>query len=143
DFTDPWSDSPYLFLQHGYGRSGAFWYQWLPTLGRHFRVVYPDLRGCGSSSTDFNLACGYTLESLSDDVIAIADALGIDSFHYCGESIGGLIGLAVAARYPARIKSLVNISGPVYISEAAKRGNALGCVSWAAAIRELGPRTWL
>jgi len=143
DFTDPWSDSPYLFLQHGYGRSGAFWYQWVPALSRHFKVVCPDLRGCGRSLADFDLASGYTLESLSDDVIAIADALDIDSFHYCGESIGGLIGLAVAARHPARIRSLVNISGPVFISEGAKRGNALGCASWAAAIRELGPRTWV
>lgn len=143
DFTDPWSDPPYLILQHGYGRSGEFWYQWVPTLSRHFKVVCPDMRGCGRSDSDFDHASGYTLESLSDDIMAIANALNIDSFHYCGESIGGLIGLAAAARYPDRIRTLVNMSGPVFISETAKRGNALGCASWPAAIRELGPRTWL
>ena len=30
DFTDPWDERPFLLLQHGNGRSAAFWYRWLP-----------------------------------------------------------------------------------------------------------------
>ncbi len=30
DFTDPWADAPFLFLQHGYGRSSKFCFQWVP-----------------------------------------------------------------------------------------------------------------
>ena len=45
DFTDPWADAPYLFLQHGYGRRGKFWFQWVPLLSRYFKVVCPDMRG--------------------------------------------------------------------------------------------------
>lgn len=143
DFTDPWARAPYLFLQHGYGRRGQFWYQWVPLLARHFRIVCPDMRGQGASSGSFDLATGFTLETLSDDVIAIADALGADTFHYCGESIGGLTGMAVAGRYPDRVRTLVNVSGPVFISEAAKKGYAVGQASWPEAIRILGPRAWL
>lgn len=47
DFTDPWKNAPYLILQHGYGRSGMFWYGWVPYLSRHFKIVRPDLRGLG------------------------------------------------------------------------------------------------
>lgn len=143
DFTDPWSNAPYLFLQHGYGRRGEFWYQWVPLLSRHFKIITPDMRGQGQSSKDFDMSTGFTLETLSDDVMAIANDLGVDSFHYCGESIGGLIGLALAGRYPAHVKTLINVSGPVFISDAAKKGYALGEASWPEAVRVLGPRVWL
>lgn len=143
DYTDPWSEAPYLFLQHGYGRNGDFWYQWVPALCRHFKVVCPDLRGHGQSSQEFDLNTGFTLETLSDDVIAIADELGAETFHYVGESIGGLVGLATAGRYPDRVRTLTNVSGPVFISEGARTGYALGHESWPEAVRQLGPREWL
>lgn len=143
DYTDPWSDAPYLFLQHGYGRHGGFWYQWVPELCRRFKVVCPDLRGHGRSGHEFDLATGYTLTTLSDDVIAIADSLGAQTFHYAGESIGGLVGLATAGRYPDRIRTLANVSGPVFISEGARKAYALGHESWPDAVRKLGPREWL
>ncbi|KAA0892854.1 alpha/beta fold hydrolase [Pusillimonas sp. ANT_WB101] len=143
DYTDPWTDAPYLFLQHGYGRNSAFWYQWVPRLSRQFRVVCPDLRGHGQSGREFDLDTGFTLETLSDDVIAIADALGVDKFHYAGESIGGLVGLATAGRYPDRVQTLTNVSGPVFISEGARVGYALGEASWPDAVRNLGAREWL
>jgi len=143
DYTDPWKNAPYLILQHGYGRNGFFWYQWIPQLCRQYRVICPDLRGHGQSGKDFDLATGFTLENLSDDVIAIADSLGIEQFHYAGESIGGLVGLATAGRYPDRVLSLTNVSGPVFISAGARTAYALGCSSWPEAIRKLGPRQWL
>jgi len=143
DFTDAWADAPYLFLQHGYGRRGRFWFQWVPLLSRYFKVVCPDMRGQGASSRDFDIDTGFTLETLSDDVIAIADHLGARRFHYCGESIGGLIGLALAGRYPERVLTLCNVSGPVFISAAARQGYALGQGSWPEAVRKLGPREWL
>ena len=39
DYTDPWRDAPHLILQHGYGRSGRFWYSWVP--GEDFMPVSP------------------------------------------------------------------------------------------------------
>ena len=51
DFTNPWDERPTLLLQHGNGRSGAFWYQWIPLLARDYRVVRVDMRGLGQSSS--------------------------------------------------------------------------------------------
>lgn len=39
DFTDPWKNAPYLILQHGFDRSGQFWYSWVPYRARWFKVV--------------------------------------------------------------------------------------------------------
>ena len=50
DFTDPWREAPILLLQHGFGRSGKFWFNLIPYLARFYRVVCPDLRGVGQSA---------------------------------------------------------------------------------------------
>src|SRR5574337_514004 len=42
DHTDPWKHAPTLILQHGFGRSGRFWYNFAPYLSRHYRVACPD-----------------------------------------------------------------------------------------------------
>jgi 3-oxoadipate enol-lactonase len=143
DCTDPWLDAPYLFLQHGYGRSGRFWFQWVPQLCREFKVVCADLRGHGRSGHEFALDTDFTLESMSDDVIAIADEVGAKRFHYAGESIGGLVGLATAGRYPQRLLTLTNVAGPVFISQGARTAYALGHGSWPDAVRKLGAREWV
>jgi 3-oxoadipate enol-lactonase len=43
DFTDPWSQPETILMLHGFCRNSRFWYAWVPILGRHFRVVRPDL----------------------------------------------------------------------------------------------------
>ena len=63
DFTDPWRDAPYLILQHGYGRSGRFWYSWVPYLARFYKVVRPDLRGLGGSQVPEDLESGLNPEA--------------------------------------------------------------------------------
>src|SRR3981081_1248144 len=50
DYTDPWRQAPSLILQHGYGRSNKFWFNLIPYLSRHHKVICPDLRGLGQSS---------------------------------------------------------------------------------------------
>ena len=39
DFTDPWVESETIWIQHGFGRSGRFWYHWIPSLARKYRVL--------------------------------------------------------------------------------------------------------
>src|SRR6188768_2127699 len=104
DYTDPWRDAPCLLLQHGYGRSGRFWYSWVPYLSRFYRVVRPDMRGLGESSADFDLAREFTLEHCVGDLLAIVDHLGADAVHICGESAGGMVCMAFAATHPKRVR---------------------------------------
>ncbi|MGE5524408.1 MAG: alpha/beta fold hydrolase [Rhodospirillaceae bacterium] len=120
DYTDPWKNAPYLVLQHGNGRSHRFWYNWVPYLSRHYRVIRPDVRGLGDSSADFDLTKAFTLEHCVDDLLAIIDSLGADSVHVCGESMGGMIGIGLAALHPDRVRTLTLVSTPVYINEKGK-----------------------
>ena len=49
DFTDPWRESDTIWIQHGFGRSGKFWFHWVPSLSRRYRVLRVDMRGHGRS----------------------------------------------------------------------------------------------
>jgi len=115
DYTDPWKNAPYILLQHGNGRSGAFWYSWVPYLSRFYRVVRPDMRGLGNSSADFDLKSDFTLENCVNDLVTIIEDLGAQSVHVCGESAGGMVGIALAALHPQRVRTLTLVSTPVHI----------------------------
>ncbi len=143
DFTDPWANAPCLILQHGYGRSSQFWFQWVPYLCRHFKVVRPDLRGLGRSGKDFDFATGLTAEEYVADIRAIVRDLDDQPVHYCGESIGGILGLAFAGCYPKLVRSLSLVSAPVFFSDGARKGFACGYASWPEAVRQMGPEQWL
>ena len=143
DFTDPWQNAPVVLLQHGNGRSAKFWYQWVPALARHYRVVRPDMRGLGESGRDFDLATELTEEHCVADLVAIIGALGVDSVHFVGESSGGIIGLGLAATHPELVKTLTLAATPVYISDKMKAGYALQHGSRADAMRGMGIRKWV
>ena len=115
DYTDPWKNAPCILLQHGNGRSGAFWYSWVPYLSRFYRVVRPDMRGLGRSSADFDLKSEFTLGNCVEDLVTIIDDLGAQSVHVCGESAGGMVGIALAALHPQRVRTLTLVSTPVSI----------------------------
>ncbi|MCE9638805.1 MAG: alpha/beta hydrolase [Betaproteobacteria bacterium] len=140
DFTDPWKNAPYLILQHGNGRSAQFWYSWVPYLSRFYKIVRPDVRGLGRSSADFNLETEFTLETCVDDVRAIIDHLGADSVHFCGESMGGMIGMALATLHPSRVRTLTLVSTPVSINE---RGKVTFTAQDPAAGKAGSVDTWL
>jgi 3-oxoadipate enol-lactonase len=142
DHTDPWADRPYLLLQHGNGRSGRFWYRWVPYLSRFFKVLRPDMRGLGKSTGQFDLERDVTLEALVGDLVALLDHLEADRLHYCGESMGGILGLALAAMHPDRVRTLSLVATPVFIEDAMKQRYAMGHGSRTDAMQALGIRNW-
>ena len=143
DYTDPWKNAPFVVLQHGNGRSSRFWYSWVPYLSRYYKVVRPDARGLGSSSAGFDLERELTVEALVDDLAAILDGLGAQSVHFCGESMGGILGLALAALHPERVRTLTLVSTPVYISDRMKETYSMGHKSRVDAMKEMGRDAWL
>lgn len=142
DYTDPWRNSSFLILQHGFGRSSRLWYSWIPYLSRYYKIVRPDLRGLGQSSSDFDLEKDLTVDTFIADLVALLDSLGIESVHYCGESLGGLLGMIFAAKYPERVKTLSLVAAPVHISENSSKILACGYPSFEDALRELGSNGW-
>jgi 3-oxoadipate enol-lactonase len=140
DFTDPWRNAPYLILQHGFGRSGRFWYSWVPYLARWFKVVRPDVRGLGQSSSAFDLEREFTVENCIADLLAIIDHLGAESAHFCGESMGGILGMLLAAEHPRQIRTLTLVSTPARLN---KSTYALGHQSEAEAQKAMGMKAWV
>ncbi|HVS12995.1 MAG TPA: alpha/beta hydrolase [Thermoanaerobaculia bacterium] len=94
---------------------------------RGFRVIRFDNRDVGRSTKvdhlgTVNLATAlfaqqmgrsitppYTLDDMADDVVGLLDALGLDSAHVCGASMGGMIAQVVAYRHPQRARSLISM----------------------------------
>ena len=62
-----------------------------------------DPRGAGESDKPDG---SYSTELLADDVAAFMAAIGVESAHVSGLSLGGAIGLWVASKHPERVKSL-------------------------------------
>lgn len=104
DFPGPPGAETVLLL-HGIGMTADLnWAGSFATLRQRFRVVAPDPRGHGRSgcpSPDFRL------EDCADDVVALANALGIERFIATGYSMGGLIAQLLWRRHPERTSRLV------------------------------------
>lgn len=56
------------------------------------------------------VSAAYDLDDMADDVVALADGLGIGRFHVAGFSMGGMIAQTLALRHPERILSLASLS---------------------------------
>ena len=142
DYTDPWAHAPTLLLQHGFGRTARFWYNMIPTLSRHYRVVCPTFRGLGDSAAGVDLRTGITLEHYLADLNAIIDDLGVPSVHYAGESLGGVVGFAFAAMHPARVRTLSTLSAPLFIRPGVEQTFSFGHGSWEQALEKMGSYEW-
>ena len=117
DFTDPWANAPYILLQHGFGRSSKFWYRCVPYLARFYKIIRPDLRGFGRSASNADPNAEFKIEDCIRDFEAILDAVGAESVHYCGESLGGILGMPIAAERPNRIRTLTLIASRVKLNQ--------------------------
>jgi 3-oxoadipate enol-lactonase len=96
--------APVVTLSHSLAATHRLWDAQAPALAARYRVLRYDVRGHGGSSV---LPPPYTLEQMADDVDALLGALGIADTHFVGLSMGGLIGMTLALRHPARVRSLV------------------------------------
>jgi pimeloyl-ACP methyl ester carboxylesterase len=70
---------------------------------KHFTCISLDLRGTGETDTTDT---AYTTETLADDVAAFMQAMTIPRAHISGLSLGGAVGLWLAAKHPEKIISL-------------------------------------
>jgi pimeloyl-ACP methyl ester carboxylesterase len=96
--------APTLILVHALATTAALsWYPSMPALSEHYRVITFDQRwhGRGIRSETFSL------EDCADDVVAVADALGVDKFTVVGYSMGGSIAQLVWRRHRSRVVGMV------------------------------------
>lgn len=98
---------PPAVLIHGVGARLDNWDGVAAVLARNFSVIRYDLRGHGRSS---KVSGPYSLEMFADDAAALLDHLGIARAHMAGHSLGGMIAVTFARKYPQRVDRLAVLS---------------------------------
>ena len=94
---------PWLIFCNSLGTDLTMWDAQAAALSDRFRILRYDRRGHGQSGVPPG---PYTLADLGGDVIRLMDGLGIAQAHFCGLSIGGLVGQWLGLHAPARIDRL-------------------------------------
>nr|WP_207956615.1 3-oxoadipate enol-lactonase [Pseudomonas fluorescens] len=97
-------DAPVLVLSNSLGTHLHMWDEQVPAFSQHFRVLRFDTRGHGRSLVTEG---PYSIEQLGHDVLAMLDQLSIDKVHFCGLSMGGLIGQWLGINAGERLHRLV------------------------------------
>ena len=100
--------APALVMSAGLGGAAAFWNPQFAALEKHFQTVLFDHRGTGANREA--LPDPYAIADMADDVVHVLDAAGIDAAHFLGHALGGLVGLELARRAPARLRRLVLVN---------------------------------
>jgi 2-hydroxy-6-oxonona-2,4-dienedioate hydrolase len=95
---------PPLVLMHGTGGHLEAYLRNISELARDFRVIAFDFVGHGYSAAPDE---PYTIQTYSDHLLALLDALGIEQAHLSGESLGGWVAAWFAAAHPERVDRLV------------------------------------
>lgn len=116
------SDDPRVLLcVHGLTRNGRDFDALAEAMSAHYRVVCPDVVGRGRSS-HLRDPAGYGIAQYVADMVTLIARLNVDSVHWVGTSMGGLIGMALAAQEGSPIRKLVlNDVGPLITVDALQR----------------------
>ncbi|MGA2415917.1 MAG: 3-oxoadipate enol-lactonase [Candidatus Sulfotelmatobacter sp.] len=93
-----------LVLSNSLGTDFSMWDPQLVELEKKVRVLRYDTRGHGKSSVTPG---GYSIEQLGRDVLGLLDSLRIERAHFCGLSMGGMIGIWLGIHAPGRLYRLV------------------------------------
>jgi pimeloyl-ACP methyl ester carboxylesterase len=125
-------DGPPLLLVHGYLWSGAVWEDVFPHLSRRFRVIVPDLPGFGESEKPSPTRYAYGCEAFAESLVDLVAALGVGRVSVCGHSMGGAVGIVLAAQHPDLVDKLVVVDPIVY-------GSRRGAAASIAALPVVGP----
>ncbi|MET1061845.1 MAG: alpha/beta fold hydrolase [Aeromicrobium sp.] len=105
-------DGDPIILLHGFPETSLSWLEVAPRLAAAgFRVYAPDQRGYSPGARPTGVQA-YDTELLAADVIGLADALGLTTFHLVGHDWGSAVAWVVAAEHPDRVRTLTAVSLP-------------------------------
>lgn len=99
---------PVVCLSHGLLFSHALFAPQIEALSSRYRVVAWDHRGQGKSSVPQTRSV--TIEQVTEDAIALIEAMSLAPVHFAGLSMGGFVGMRIAARRPELVRSLTLIA---------------------------------
>jgi 3-oxoadipate enol-lactonase len=105
------ADRPVLLLSNSLSSTLDMWEPQIPVLTEHFRVLRYDNRGHGGS----DVAPGpYTMERMSRDAKELIEQLGVGPAAFCGLSMGGMVGMWLAANAPELLTRAVFANTSAY-----------------------------
>ncbi len=93
-----------LLLIAGLASDSQSWLPIIKNLSNNFQVIILDNRGCGRTTP---METEIKLSMISDDCIALAKHLNIEKFNVLGHSMGGMVAIDLAIRYPGNVNKLV------------------------------------
>jgi len=136
------ADAPVVLLSGSLGSSLAVWEPQVAALGERSRVVRFDHRGHGGSPAPPG---PYALEDLGSDVLALMDSLEIERASWCGLSLGGMVGMWLAAHAPERIERLVLLCTAAHMPDApwAERAEAVRAAGSVEVVADTVVERWL
>ncbi len=98
------NQEPVLVFSNSLGTDFSMWDPQMVELAQRFRILRYDTRGHGQSSVTTG---DYTIEQLGRDFLGLLDTLQLDRVHFCGLSLGGVIGIWLGVNAPDRLNRLV------------------------------------
>ena len=103
-YFESYGEGETILLCHGKGGNHAIWFNQVPILAQHYRVVTWDQRGFGRSSNRLGNASPHTA---AEDIQTLLDHLKIEKAHLVGQSMGGWAVMGSTLSYPERTASLI------------------------------------
>ena len=101
--------NPTVLLSSGLGGTAGYWAPQLAALKPRYRVITYDQAGTGRNKCE--LPDNHAIAAMADEILAVLDATKTDKAHIVGHALGGLAGLDLAIRHPARLRSLTIVNG--------------------------------
>jgi pimeloyl-ACP methyl ester carboxylesterase len=98
------SGEPALLFVHGWSCDRTYWDQQVPHFSESYTVVTVDLAGHGESGRDRDV---WSIRAFGQDVVAVADKLGLDQIVLVGHSMGGLVVVEAARMLGDRVEVVV------------------------------------
>ena len=133
---------PTLMLSNSLGTTLQMWEPQMASLTKLFRVVRYDRRGHGKSGV---APAPYSMERFGRDVLAILDDLNIEKVHWCGLSMGGMVGQWLGANAPQRLDRIVLSNTSCYYPDPTNWLNRIKAVKEGgiAAVADTVIASWL
>jgi 3-oxoadipate enol-lactonase len=133
---------PTLMLSNSLGSTMQMWEPQMAALTKLFRVIRYDRRGHGKSGVPPG---PYSMERFGKDVLAILDDLNIEKVHWCGLSMGGMVGQWLGAHAPERFGKTILANTTCYYPDPTNWLNRIKAVKdgGLAAVADTVIATWL